>query len=92
MGTREKILNENNVHFIYGEFAFFCTRSELKYHENFHARSYDTLLFVLETECYCSHLQNQFAPGRYKNLRQLLNIKGALSGLRQFLAAESPLK
>ena len=55
MGTREKILNENNVHFIYREFTFFCTRSELKYHENFHEGSSDILLFVLETECYCTH-------------------------------------
>ena len=55
MGTREKNLNENNVHFIYREITFFCTRSELKYHENFHERSYGMLLFVLETECYCTH-------------------------------------
>ena len=55
MGTHEKILNENNVHFNYGEFTFFCTRNELKYHENFHEGSHDTLLFVLETNCYCTH-------------------------------------
>ena len=55
MGTGEKILNENNVHFIYREFTFFCTRIELKYHENFHEGSYDILLFVLETECYYTH-------------------------------------
>ena len=55
METREKILNESNVHFNYGEFTFFCTRSELKYHEHFHEESYDTLLFVLETNCYCTH-------------------------------------
>ena len=55
MGTREKILNENNVHFIYREFIFFCTRSELRYHENFYEGSYDIPLFVLETECYCTH-------------------------------------
>ena len=51
MGTREK----NNVHSIHKEFTFFCMRSELKYHENFHEGSYDILLFVLETECYCTH-------------------------------------
>ena len=55
MGTREKILNENNVRLIYREFTFFCTRIELKYHENFHEGSYDIFLFVLETECYCTH-------------------------------------
>ena len=54
-GTPEKILNENNVHFIYRECTFFYTRSELKYHENFHEGSYDLLLFVLETEFYCTH-------------------------------------
>ena len=47
--------NENNLHFIYREFTFFCKRSELKYHENFHEESYDMLLFVLETKCYCSY-------------------------------------
>ena len=41
--------NENNLHFIYREFSFFCKRSELKYHENFHEESYGILLFVLET-------------------------------------------
>ena len=55
MGTPEKTLNENNFHFIYREFTFFCTRSELKYYENFHEGSCDILLFVLETECYCTH-------------------------------------
>ena len=55
MGTREKILYEDKVHFIYKEFTFFCTRSELIYHENFYKGSYDILLFVLETECYCTH-------------------------------------
>ena len=55
MGAREKILNENKVHFIYREFAFFCTRSKLKYHQSFHEGSYDVFLFVLETECYCTH-------------------------------------
>ena len=55
MGTRGKNLNESKVHFIHREFTFFCTRSELKYHEHFHERSYDILLFALETKCYCAH-------------------------------------
>ena len=55
MGTRENFLNENNVHFIYRECIFFCTRTELKYHENFHEGSHDILSFVLEAECYCTH-------------------------------------
>ena len=65
MGTREKMLNETNVHFIYREFTFFCTRRELKYRENFHEGSYNILLFVLETKLllYSQLLQNQFGPG-----------------------------
>ena len=55
METREKISNENNVHFIYKEFNFSCTRGKLEYHESFHEGSYDILLFVLESECYCTH-------------------------------------
>ena len=53
MGTREKNLKwkQHSFHL----WTFFCTRSELKYHENFHEGSYDILIFVLETECYCTH-------------------------------------
>ena len=54
MGTREKISNENNVHFISRELTFFRTRSELKDKENFHEDSYK-ILFVIDRECYCSH-------------------------------------
>ena len=54
MGKRKKILNENNVHFIYQQFTFFCARSKLKYLKNFHEGSNDVLLFVLEIEFHCT--------------------------------------
>ena len=51
---KKKILNENNVHFIYQQFTFFCARSKLKYLKNFHEGSNDVLLFVLEIEFHCT--------------------------------------
>ena len=54
MEAQEKILNEH-IYFLYVKLPFFWTRSELKNHQNFHEGSYDTLLFLLQTDFYCIH-------------------------------------
>ena len=60
MGTREKSEMKTMFISLMENSHFFCMRSELKHHDNFHEGSYDTLsFFIRDLMLLCSQfLQN----------------------------------